>query len=162
MNENNFALCGLSCSTCAIYQAHTQDDNQLQKIALAIYRKTLKNTLLSNLSLEDIRCEGCRSEVRFKYCQACDIRTCCSSQGYYGCYQCKEFPCRKIKDFPIGPAKSLMFEAAEYCKKAGPESWLERDRERYTCRECSTLMYRGATRCKNCKVKLNGKIDTKQ
>lgn len=155
MKENSIAFCGLSCSTCAIYQAHTQSDNRLPKLALAIYRKTLKNTSLSQLSLEDMRCEGCHSEIRFKYCQTCDIRACSLSKGYHGCYQCDDFPCIKIEKFPVHTAQSLMLEAAEYCKESGPEYWLEKDKERHTCKECSTLMYRGATRCKNCKVKLH-------
>lgn len=155
MGVNTIASCGLSCSMCAIYQAHMQDDKKLKKIALTIYRKSLGKSSLLSLDLEDIRCEGCHSEVRFKYCQACDIRECCQSRGYQWCYQCADFPCRAIDNFPVSKAKTLMIEAAGHCRKTGHERWVAKDTERYTCKECSTLMFRGATRCKKCRVKLN-------
>lgn len=149
-----FAYCGLCCSTCAIYQAHTKDDPKFKKLAHAIYKRSLKGSGINDLEHEDIKCEGCRSDVRFKYCQTCDIRSCCKSRGFYMCYQCNQFPCAKVSSFPVESARNAMLETALQCEQYGHEKHLHFLEKKHTCNNCGTILFRGATRCSKCRLKL--------
>jgi hypothetical protein len=155
VSEKSISYCGLSCATCAISQAHTRSDENLRKLALAIYRKTLANSSVKTLELDDIKCEGCRSEFRFTFCQACEIRECCREKGYDYCFECDVFPCQKIDEFPVSRARTGMLEAGANCKEMGPETWQKKIKDQFTCKECGTLMFRGASRCRNCKASLD-------
>jgi ssDNA-binding Zn-finger/Zn-ribbon topoisomerase 1 len=69
------------------------------------------------------------------------------------CFQCSDFPCAKIAAFPVESAKDAMLEAAQQCKQHGHEKYLQSLREKYTCNNCGSILFRGATRCPKCRFK---------
>lgn len=152
-NAEQLSCCGLSCSICAIYQAHTTNDLKLKKLAYVIYKKSLTGSKLSHLSIEDIKCEGCHSDIRFKYCQICDIRSCNSERTHFLCYQCSEYPCSKILNFPVPTALNEMLKAGAKLKKKSPLEYIQEVILQHTCSKCGTLLFRGSNRCPKCRSK---------
>ena len=57
------APCGLYCGVCGVYIAHKGNDTK--------FKERLKDVYLVDAS--DIRCEGCLSDVKFKYCLECPL-----------------------------------------------------------------------------------------
>lgn len=49
-------------------------------------------------SVEDIRCNGCRSTVLNKHCYECAIRVCGVEKGLRNCGECSEYICSKLRN----------------------------------------------------------------
>lgn len=152
--KETISPCGLYCGVCAIYNAHQKNDVKSKKLALAVYKKRAKLPPSSNLGIQDIKCDGCRSNNLFAYCKECKIRDCADTKGYEGCYQCEEFPCQNIDNFPIPEAKKIILSSIPTWKKLGTEKWIQTEEAKYTCKECGNVMFRGATRCQKCRTDL--------
>ncbi len=85
------AVCGLVCDKCDILQA-TNDPKMAQEIA-----GWFKKERNEDVKLEDIRCLGCKGDRAKHWSPDCWILQCCVDQkGLEYCYQCGEFPCRKL------------------------------------------------------------------
>jgi predicted RNA-binding Zn-ribbon protein involved in translation (DUF1610 family) len=135
--------CGLYCGVCGIMYA-TRDDNQKFRERLApVY----------GLKPEEIYCEGCLAEGDkvFFYCRVCPIKSCTSEKGYEGCHQCDDFPCEHIENFPIPVGKKVIMRAVPRWREVGTEKWVEEEENRYVCPHCGAKLFRGATRCRECK-----------
>jgi hypothetical protein len=142
INPDFVSPCGLYCGVCAIYMAH-RDDNQKFK------------TLLpgaENLSANDIKCRGCLSDERFVHCQKCEIRDCAMEKGLAGCWECGDFPCGHIENFPMTVGKKVILRGVPHCREVGVEKWIEDEEARYVCPECGSKLFRGAGRCGACKT----------
>lgn len=150
MKKEIISPCGLYCGVCAIYTAHQKGDLKSKKLALAIYKSRAKSDATASLGVDDIKCDGCRSKNVFKYCQVCEIRNCANRNGFESCHQCKEFPCKHIEAFPIPPAKDIIKNTIPLWKEMGTEKWIQYQEEKYTCKNCGTKMFRGASRCGSC------------
>ena len=135
------APCGLYCGVCGIYIAY-RDDN-------AKFKERLKDVYL--VDADEIRCEGCLSQVLFKYCQDCPIRACTLEKGIEGCHQCGDFPCRFIEDFPLPVGKKVILRAIPTWRQLGTGRWMEEEEKRYHCPQCGYELFRGAKRCRNCR-----------
>jgi hypothetical protein len=136
------APCGLYCGVCAIQIADRDDNLKFKERLTDVY----------GVGLEELRCKGCLSDVVFKYCKVCPIRECTREKEYEGCYQCKDFPCKLVEDFPMPVGKKVILRAAREWRELGTESWVEAELERYHCPECGYPLFRGAKRCRNCKA----------
>ena len=93
MDEKLIACCGLDCSACPAYIATKNDNDDLRK-------KTASGWGSDEfpVSAEDINCAGCRDEaLRWKFCQACGVRTCATGQGFATCAECADFACEKLE-----------------------------------------------------------------
>jgi hypothetical protein len=145
MKKEWLAPCGLYCGVCAVMMVH-RDNNQKLKERLAP---------LFQVSPEEIRCEGCLSDETFTYCTTCPIKSCTSQRGYEGCHECDEFPCRYIEEFPIPVGKKVILRAIPYRREVGTEKWVQDEQARYICPECGNQLFRGASKCNQCKAKLD-------
>jgi len=137
------APCGLYCGACGIYAAHRDSDQKLKEKLAAVY----------GLNSEDIRCEGCLSESDhvFFYCRVCAIKNCTREKGFEGCFQCTEFPCKIIDDFPVPVGKKVMLRSVPAWRELGTEKWMDEEERRYACPHCGVQLFRGAKRCRTCK-----------
>jgi predicted RNA-binding Zn-ribbon protein involved in translation (DUF1610 family) len=158
VNPDFIAPCGLYCGVCAIYIAHRDNNLKFKKRLVELYKGGVpgKGTLPGSESItaEDIRCNGCLSDNLFIHCKRCEIRACSKKKGYTGCYQCDEFPCRYIEDFPMAVGKKVVLRAIPYWREVGTEKWIQDEEARYVCPECGNKVFRGAAECNQCKATL--------
>ena len=141
--------CGLWCGACSIYIAHKNNNLKFKEKLLPIYKAFAKD-------LDDIACTGCLSEgTVFPVCQVCAIKKCCKDKKIDGCYQCEEFPCKYIDNFPIPVGKKVILRSVPFWRQHGTEKYVEAEMERYHCPECGNQLFRGTKRCNKCKVPVN-------
>nr|KXH71937.1 MAG: hypothetical protein AM325_02000 [Candidatus Thorarchaeota archaeon SMTZ1-45] len=84
------AYCGLECSTCPAHIAWMTDDNELRKKQAVEW-----GSPDYPLTAKDINCVGCKveGEPKFKFCDACGVRSCASERGVKTCAHCEEYGC---------------------------------------------------------------------
>ncbi len=121
--------------------AHANDDLE--------FKERLAEEL--GLTVEDIKCEGCHSEVLFVGCTSCEIRSCVSEKAFKGCHQCGDFPCRFIKDYPLHYGRRVMERAIPARRALGVEEWIGKELQRYRCPYCGGKAYMGAKECWDCR-----------
>ena len=145
MEKRLAAPCGLYCGVCGVYIAHTENDTKLKDLLASFY----------GVGVDDIRCRGCFSNQLFAYCHTCSIKDCAITKGVQGCFECDDFPCRLIEDFPIPVWKKVILRAIPTWRELGTERWMEEEEKRYRCPDCGYKLFRGAERCRNCEHPVN-------
>lgn len=142
--ETGFELaapCGLYCGNCEIYRAYKDDDFD----ALAEYAKEM------NLPLDQVRCEGCRTEFNMFWCPECDVRKCNDKRGLAFCFECSDFPCIALIEFnEQAPHHSLCIENLEKMAEIGVDRWLEAQDYKWRCPVCKTKVTYYTEECPNC------------
>ncbi|MBI4966348.1 MAG: DUF3795 domain-containing protein [Desulfomonile tiedjei] len=141
VNKDLLAPCGLYCGVCGILMAHRDNNSKFKEILAGFY----------GVTPDDIACEGCLSEKRFKFCEECAIRSCVNEKHYESCHQCGDFPCAFIDNFPVPVGKKVILRAIPTWRELGTEKWVEQEEIRYHCPHCGNALFRGAKRCRNCK-----------
>ena len=141
VNRELLAPCGLYCGVCGILMAHSDNNAKFKERLGSFY----------GVAEDDIVCEGCLSDVRFKYCRQCAIRACTEGKNYEGCHQCGEWPCKLVEDFPVPVGKKVIMRAIPTWRELGTEKWVEEEEKRYHCPQCGEQLFRGTKRCRNCK-----------
>ncbi|VEN72840.1 conserved hypothetical protein [Candidatus Desulfarcum epimagneticum] len=156
INPDFVSPCGLYCGVCAIYMAHQDDNQKFKELLVGVYRGEApgKGALpgAETLSADDIRCRGCLSDERFMHCRQCEIRDCAMEKGHAGCWECGDFPCGHIENFPMTVGKKVILRCVPHCREVGVEKWIEDEEARYVCPECGSKLFRGAGRCNACKT----------
>lgn len=144
VNPELLSPCGLYCGVCGAYLATREDNPKLKQGIAKVF----------GCSPEEVECRGCRSQVRYKHCQSCAIRSCVDDKGFGGCYQCAEFPCGHIEAlgamFPHTVAHKVMLRAVSAWRELGTEAWVAAEEARYRCPHCQQGLMRGSTRCHVC------------
>jgi hypothetical protein len=141
--------CGLYCGVCAIYIAHRDNNLKFKQILLPVYKAFAK-------TVDDIACTGCLSEgTVFPVCNKCYVKDCTNEKGIDGCYQCDEWPCKYIENFPIAVGKKVIMRAIPTWREHGTEKYVEEEEKRYHCPECGNPLFRGAKRCNKCKISVD-------
>lgn len=135
------APCGLYCGVCGVLTAHRDNNLKFKERLSAVY----------GCVPEEIACNGCLSDKRFKYCEQCPIRSCAQEKQYEGCHQCGDFPCTFIENFPIPVGKKVILRAIPLWRQVGTEEWVRQEEQRYQCPHCGKNLFRGAQRCRSCK-----------
>ena len=139
------APCGLYCGVCAILMAYRDGNEKFKERLTGVY----------GVKVEDIRCRGCLSDDAFVYCRSCPIKSCTAEKGLEGCHQCDDWPCELVDKFPMPVGKKVMERSIPAWRELGTEAWVAAEVERYHCPECGYPLFRGAKRCRNCKVPLD-------
>ncbi len=159
VNPDYVAPCGLYCGVCAIRIAHEDNNAKFKERLVSLYKGQIegKGTLPNseNLSVEDIKCNGCLSDELFLHCRQCDIRNCVQEKGLTGCHECEEFPCKFVEEFPMTVGKKVILRAIPYWREHGTEKWIQDEEARYVCPDCGNRVFRGAARCNKCKANLD-------
>jgi len=142
VDRDLLAPCGLYCGVCAVNIAHREGNEKFKEKLGPVY----------GVTAEEIRCRGCQSDEIFMYCRVCPIKSCTEEKGYEGCYQCDDFPCSFIEDFPQAVGKKVMMRAIPQWREMGTEKWVAAEEARYQCPQCGLKLFRGAKRCRECKT----------
>lgn len=144
--ETGFELaapCGLYCGSCEIYRACKDDDFE----TLAGFGKEL------NMPLDEVVCDGCRTEKTMFWCPDCEIKGCCEERGVSFCFECRDFPCIALVEFQEqAPHHSECIGNLEMMADVGIQSWLEEQDERWRCSLCKTKISYYTERCPNCSL----------
>jgi hypothetical protein len=138
------APCSMYCGVCGLYRAYKTNDQKLKEKLGNLY----------GIEPKDIICEGCLSNVLIGFCSACAIRNCAIEKNLAGCFECGDFPCDHVENFPFEPTKNFMKSGAKKRRDVGTEKWIEWEMARFTCKECGSVAIRGARRCPDCKAEL--------
>jgi len=110
---------------------------------------------------EKSHCSGCRGEdaVKLNYCARCIIRNCeqikASHSGF--CYECSKYPCRRLKqlDKRYRTKYSMsMIENLEFIRENSPDTFLEKEAERWRCSHCGRTICVHRTACLFCGAEL--------
>lgn len=146
--RNLAAPCGLYCGACSVHVARRRGDTwRLGRIAerAAAHRGRL-------VSLEDMACEGCLSDVRAIYCRECALRRCVLNRGLTHCAYCEDFPCRQLSDFNDDgrPHHGEALNNIRRQREMGVEAWVEEQIEKWRCPRCGVAMEWYAVECPDC------------
>ena len=159
INPNFVSPCGLYCGVCAIHIAHRDNNLKFKRRLAELYKGGVsgKGALPNSaeLTAEDIRCNGCLSDLTFMHCRQCEIRACAIKKGYAGCHQCGDFPCRHIDEFSMTVGKKVILRTVPHRREFGTESWIQSEEARYVCPGCGHKVFRGAQKCNRCRAALD-------
>ncbi|MFA5401024.1 MAG: DUF3795 domain-containing protein [Dehalococcoidia bacterium] len=140
-DKSTSAVCGLFCPACTLYIGTQEDPQRLQFLADRF-----------KLPLEEVRCGGCRSELRSFYCrQMCYMYRCADEKGIEFCGSCESYPCRELKDFQCAmPHRIELWSSLDRIREAGPEVWYAEMLQHYACPACGTINSAYDFQCRKC------------
>ena len=116
MDERLIAPCGMNCSLCIAYQFREKDLNKKG------FHKTY--------------CQGCIP--RGKYCTHMGHKCELLGKGKVRfCFECDKYPCSMLKNLDkrySGKYHMSIIENLDFIKKSGLDSFLEKEEERWKCK----------------------------
>lgn len=83
------------------------------------------------LASKDKPCKGCRFGGGWSWWPDCPVRNCTIQRGVQFCYQCEEFPCKKLSEEPMLKSKKGTIEANYQIRSLGIENWLQMLKRKY-------------------------------
>lgn len=139
-DKRHAAVCGLFCPSCSIFIGSADDPERLVKMAER-----------RGTTVEALRCEGCRAEVRPSNCKTCSMAACAAAKGIDFCGECGEYPCEELRQFQAVKAHRLeLWRAQDRIREAGFECWYGEMVARYSCPECGTMNSAYDPACRKC------------
>ena len=134
------AVCGLFCPACTIFIGTREDPERLKGIAERIQQP-----------LEEVHCNGCRTEERCYYCAGCKKTVCATEKGVEFCGDCPDYPCQELKAFQAeAPHRIELWQYLERIKEVGYEKWYREMLEHYSCPNCHTINSAYDIACRKC------------
>ena len=100
-------------------------------------------------------CAGClRGDAgKPEHCRKCALKDCVRERGLTYCFQCPEYPCRRLKylekSYRSRYGASLMENSAAV-KERGLEGFMACQRQRYLCPECGGVISLHDGACSQC------------
>ena len=135
MKEELIAPCGMNCGVCISYLAMTND----------LKKQGIKNKY----------CEGCLP--RGKNCLHMGARCELLGKGLVRfCYECKEFPCKRLKDLDKRYRTKYhmsIIENLRVIQEQGIDYFLKKEESKWRCPDCGKTIYschKGL--CLNCQI----------
>ena len=105
-------------------------------------------------------CSGCLGDDsgKYDYCSRCKIKLCTLEKGIQYCYKCETFPCKLIKNlekryqtrYGSSPIANSLTSKTE-----GISSFMEKEKEKWTCPQCSGIISLHDDKCSECKNDAN-------
>lgn len=125
IKEEYLAYCGVNCLLCTAYH-HKKNP-----------------------------CPGCRTEessITGKSFRNCSKKKCTRAKGVYWCFECEEFPCRRIKDLSRSYSKNYSIELVKEGREAEKDrtSFLEKQRQHFRCGKCGGIIDMHNEICTDC------------
>lgn len=133
------AYCGLYCGACEVMAAHRK--GTVAQVAQEWGR-----------SEEDLRCDGCKTEVTAVYCRDCTFRACARGKGVEFCSECANYPCDALIAFrdDTSPHHSIVVHNLDRIAGIGGRAWCEEQRARWSCPACGEPFSWYADACPSC------------
>lgn len=134
------AVCGLFCPACSVFIGTKEEPERLKGIAARTQQR-----------LEEVQCNGCRTEKRCYYCAGCKKTGCAAEKGVEFCGECPDYPCQELKVFQAEmPHRIELWQYQERIKEVGYEKWYKEMLEHYSCPNCNTLNSAYDIACRKC------------
>lgn len=134
MKEELIAPCGMNCGVCISYLAMKND--------------------LNKQGFKRVYCEGCLP--RGKNCLHMGDRCQVLGKGLVRfCYECKEFPCKRLKDLDKRYSTKYhmsMIENLRAISEYGLESFIRKEHAKWMCPDCGNTICCHNGLCLNCKI----------
>lgn len=130
MDGSMFAPCGMNCVVCYKHCYHKKP------------------------------CAGCLNSDLGKpeHCRKCTIKDCVRARGLDYCFQCPEYPCKRLKymekSYQTRYQASLMDNSAAV-KARGLEAFMAEQREKYTCPACGGVISLHDRACSQCQRRMD-------
>jgi predicted amidophosphoribosyltransferase len=133
-------ICGVYCGACPTYRAYNDND------------QTLFNWIVKRgMPPDQIFCKGCGSDVLNEWCANCVFKRCTNKKEVAYCFECKDFPCKKLIDFSkTRPHRTLGLNNLKRFKKINIEKWLKQQEKRWMCSKCGKKLHWYSEECPNC------------
>jgi hypothetical protein len=140
-NKKLAAVCGLFCPACRVFIGTKEEPERLEAMARRFQKP-----------IEEMQCNGCRSERRCFYCESrCTMAKCAAEKGVEFCGECAEYPCENLKAFQTEmPHRIELWQSQKRIKEAGYEKWYLEMIEHYSCQKCGTLNSAYDIACRHC------------
>jgi len=88
-----FSYCGYNCTNCPIYKVTEKNNmDELKNLKIKLEKETG-----SKISIQDLKCKGCKSKNIYKYCRECRVRECAIKKGVECCAICDYENCSLIE-----------------------------------------------------------------
>jgi len=130
-------VCGLYCGACPVYLGHAEKDpaliEEIPKKFFAAFDITPKYII-------DTGCDGCLSSNPMPWCATCEVRKCASDKGTTWCFECVDFPCKRLQALEMEFQRPLIRNLKEM-KEKGVGKWLEAVGKRYECPKCGKKLH---------------------
>ena len=137
------SYCGLYCGACDTLIAN---------------REKRAHELAKNRgrSLEDVTCNGCKTNIISVYCRKCELRKCAKDKEVEFCSECPEYPCQKLMDFRHDKYShhSVVIKNLDFIKNHGLDNWLREQKARWSCPGCGFNISWYDEKCGNCGSKV--------
>jgi hypothetical protein len=144
--EALLGICGVYCGACETYRAYNDKD-------LILVEWEIKMGMPAN----EIYCEGCGSNLVNQWCSKCQFRKCVAKQGIRFCFECKDFPCKRLVDFSkTRPHRELGIRNLQQLKGMSVREWLRLQDKRWTCNRCGKRLHWYAEKCPDCGTEFTG------
>ncbi len=100
-------------------------------------------------------CNGCLCNDTNKpeRCKICEIKMCAQAKGCIHCFDCADFPCKRIKNLEKSYLKRYqvsLVENSRLAKEKGFELFLQKERLRWICTECKGIISLHDKECTEC------------
>lgn len=136
-------ICGVYCGACTTYRAYNDNDQALfdWEVEMGMPRK-------------EIYCEGCGSNLVNEWCANCDFRECVRDKDITYCFECEDFPCKRLGDFSrTRPHRTLGLRNLRQLKEMSIEDWLRQQEKRWACSSCGKKLHWYSEECPDCGAK---------
>ncbi|MBU1050726.1 DUF3795 domain-containing protein [Candidatus Bipolaricaulota bacterium] len=149
-SRNPEAFCGLYSGACPVYLKRDHD---------WIVKKVLEE---HGMALEDLHCDGCRTDVLSPSCQHCATRDCAKRKGLDSCSQCSEMPCEGISGFgKVRPHGVEVVGNLMFLRDNGSEAWLAAQDAQWRCNSCGRVGSWYERTCEQCGAQLPAGYEAK-
>lgn len=100
-------------------------------------------------------CGGClgTDESKPGHCRTCLRKNCAAEREISYCYECSDFPCRRIRDLDRSYRKrygASLIEQSLFVKENGIDLFLKNEWKRYICAVCGGVISLHDHRCSEC------------
>jgi hypothetical protein len=132
--------CGLHCATCTLYIGTTEEPKRLEIISSRL-----------NVPVEELECNGCKSDKRSMYCQSCNFLKCLAEHNLDYCGQCVDYPCTELVKFKADrPHRKDLWVDMHNLLVKGIDEWNKEVLQKYTCPVCGTINSAYDLACRKC------------
>lgn len=103
-------------------------------------------------------CKGClySDEGKPEHCRKCRIKDCVKVKRITYCFECEEFACKRIKNLEKSYIKRYgisLVKNSMTVKNEGLEYFMLKEKEVWTCKECSGIISLHDSECSECHLK---------